>query len=124
MLQRNGAFSSRHSVSIHNNSGKSSGNNILPILRPVPSPKTPHACRPNLVRQERNFRMRRQGRENHRQRRQISAETKTAATDRRNPRTNGLSGVDLEICGSEGLGGGRDRDRTCDPLDVNEVLSR
>jgi hypothetical protein len=22
------------------------------------------------------------------------------------------------------LGGGRDRDRTCDPLDVNEVLSR
>jgi hypothetical protein len=23
-----------------------------------------------------------------------------------------------------GLGGGRDRDRTCDPLDVNEVLSR
>jgi hypothetical protein len=25
---------------------------------------------------------------------------------------------------SYGLGGGRDRDRTCDPLDVNEVLSR
>jgi hypothetical protein len=23
-----------------------------------------------------------------------------------------------------GLDGGRDRDRTCDPLDVNEVLSR
>jgi hypothetical protein len=24
----------------------------------------------------------------------------------------------------KGLNGGRDRDRTCDPLDVNEVLSR
>ena len=28
------------------------------------------------------------------------------------------------FCGFVGLDGGRDRDRTCDPLDVNEVLSR
>jgi hypothetical protein len=41
-----------------------------------------------------------------------------------NPRRNGLFGFGWEICGLEGLDGGRDRDRTCDPLDVNEVLSR
>jgi hypothetical protein len=41
-----------------------------------------------------------------------------------NPQRNGLSGVGLVISGSVGLDGGRDRDRTCDPLDVNEVLSR
>jgi hypothetical protein len=41
-----------------------------------------------------------------------------------NPHRNGLSGVSVWICGFVGLGGGRDRDRTCDPLDVNEVLSR
>ena len=39
-----------------------------------------------------------------------------------NPHRNGLSGVGIWICGSVGLDGGRDRDRTCDPLDVNEVL--
>jgi hypothetical protein len=42
----------------------------------------------------------------------------------RNPHRNGLFLVGPEICGSLGLDGGRDRDRTCDPLDVNEVLSR
>src|ERR1700730_16323895 len=41
-----------------------------------------------------------------------------------NPHRNGLSGVAAGICGFVGLDGGRDRDRTCDPLDVNEVLSR
>jgi hypothetical protein len=41
-----------------------------------------------------------------------------------NPHRNGLFSVGLEICGLERLDGGRDRDRTCDPLDVNEVLSR
>jgi hypothetical protein len=41
-----------------------------------------------------------------------------------NPRGNGLSGGGTRICSFVGLGGGRDRDRTCDPLDVNEVLSR
>jgi hypothetical protein len=41
-----------------------------------------------------------------------------------NPRRNGRFFVGLEICGLVGLNGGRDRDRTCDPLDVNEVLSR
>jgi hypothetical protein len=40
------------------------------------------------------------------------------------PRGNGLFYAGLEICGLVGLDGGRDRDRTCDPLDVNEVLSR
>ena len=41
-----------------------------------------------------------------------------------NPHRNGLSEVGAGICGFVGLDGGRDRDRTCDPLDVNEVLSR
>ena len=41
-----------------------------------------------------------------------------------NPPRNGPFEVGLKICGSERLDGGRDRDRTCDPLDVNEVLSR
>jgi hypothetical protein len=41
-----------------------------------------------------------------------------------NPRRKGLFQARLEICGLVGLDGGRDRDRTCDPLDVNEVLSR
>ena len=40
--------------------------------------------------------------------------------DRANYQTNSFR----EICGLVGLDGGRDRDRTCDPLDVNEVLSR
>src|SRR5437764_15220672 len=35
-----------------------------------------------------------------------------------------LFSVDHGFGGSGRLGGGRDRDRTCDPLDVNEVLSR
>jgi hypothetical protein len=41
-----------------------------------------------------------------------------------NPHRTGLFYVGLEMCGLSGLDGGRDRDRTCDPLDVNEVLSR
>jgi hypothetical protein len=41
-----------------------------------------------------------------------------------NPHRNGLSTVGAGVCGFVGLDGGRDRDRTCDPLDVNEVLSR
>ncbi len=40
------------------------------------------------------------------------------------PDKNGQYGVGAGICGSGRLDGGRDRDRTCDPLDVNEVLSR
>jgi hypothetical protein len=42
----------------------------------------------------------------------------------RNPHTNGPFLGGPENCGLAGLDGGRDRDRTCDPLDVNEVLSR
>jgi hypothetical protein len=41
-----------------------------------------------------------------------------------NARRNAPFGVVPETCGLRRLGGGRDRDRTCDPLDVNEVLSR
>ncbi len=40
-----------------------------------------------------------------------------------NPGKSGLFLAALKICGLVGLDGGRDRDRTCDPLDVNEVLS-
>ena len=52
-----------------------------------------------------------------------------AETERRNetleyPRKSGPFLKDDGFCGLEGLDGGRDRDRTCDPLDVNEVLSR
>jgi hypothetical protein len=39
-----------------------------------------------------------------------------------NPHRNGRSTVGAGTCGFLGLDGGRDRDRTCDPLDVNEVL--
>jgi hypothetical protein len=35
-----------------------------------------------------------------------------------------LFGIADEMRGLGTLDGGRDRDRTCDPLDVNEVLSR
>jgi hypothetical protein len=41
-----------------------------------------------------------------------------------NARRNAPFGVVPETCGLRRLDGGRDRDRTCDPLDVNEVLSR
>jgi hypothetical protein len=40
------------------------------------------------------------------------------------PNRNGPFAVDDDFYGSGRLDGGRDRDRTCDPLDVNEVLSR
>jgi hypothetical protein len=42
----------------------------------------------------------------------------------KNPRRNGLFLCGPKNYGLAGLDGGRDRDRTCDPLDVNEVLSR
>jgi hypothetical protein len=41
----------------------------------------------------------------------------------KNPRRTGLFLCGSKNCGLAGLDGGRDRDRTCDPLDVNEVLS-
>jgi hypothetical protein len=41
-----------------------------------------------------------------------------------NPRRIGLFAINNDFGGLGGLDGGRDRDRTCDPLDVNEVLSR
>jgi hypothetical protein len=40
------------------------------------------------------------------------------------PRRNGLFSNHDSFRGLARLDGGRDRDRTCDPLDVNEVLSR
>jgi hypothetical protein len=42
-------------------------------------------------------------------------------TGRANPGTNGLSELDGKT-GSEGLGGGHDRDRTCDPYHVKVAL--
>ena len=41
-----------------------------------------------------------------------------------NPHRNGPFGAGREICGLEGLDGGHDRDRTCDPYHVKVVLSR
>ena len=55
----------------------------------------------------------------------MSSETELAANDTgENPHRSGLFAVGAGIRVSVGLDGGRDRDRTCDPLDVNEVLSR
>jgi hypothetical protein len=54
----------------------------------------------------------------------ISAETGNLKIGARNPRRNGLFLIDDSFRSSGRLDGGRDRDRTCDPLDVNEVLSR
>ena len=53
----------------------------------------------------------------------LSAETRNVENRRQNPRRNGLFSIDDGFRGSGRLDGGRDRDRTCDPLDVNEVLS-
>jgi hypothetical protein len=54
----------------------------------------------------------------------VSAETGNSKTGVKNPRRNGLFLIGDGFRSSGRLGGGRDRDRTCDPLDVNEVLSR
>ena len=54
----------------------------------------------------------------------MSAETGNLKIGVKNPRRNGLFAVDVEICGLGRLGGGRDRDRTCDPYHVKVVLSR
>jgi hypothetical protein len=54
----------------------------------------------------------------------LSAETGNVQIGDKNPRRNGLFSIDDGFRGSGRLDGGRDRDRTCDPLDVNEVLSR
>jgi hypothetical protein len=68
--------------------------------------------------------MQRRRSQNRRQRHQTPAQTKKVGTDGGNPATNGLSEPDWKLRVSKRLNGGRDRDRTCDPLDVNEVLSR
>jgi hypothetical protein len=54
----------------------------------------------------------------------LAAETGNSKTGVKNPRRNGLFLIGDGFRSSGRLGGGRDRDRTCDPLDVNEVLSR
>ena len=53
----------------------------------------------------------------------MSPRLESAERYRRNPGRNGLFCLGLEICGLEGLGGGRDRDRTCDPLAVSNYHS-
>jgi hypothetical protein len=79
---------------------------------------------PKPCRRERNFLLQRRQAKNRSRRPRASLETKTADNTGENPRRNGLLAVDDDFRGSVGLDGGRDRDRTCDPLDVNEVLSR
>ncbi len=51
-------------------------------------------------------------------------ETERSEWTGENPCRNGPFADDDGFYGSGRLDGGRDRDRTCDPLDVNEVLSR
>jgi hypothetical protein len=52
----------------------------------------------------------------------FSAETGNIENKRQDPRRNGLFSIDDGFRGSGRLDGGRDRDRTCDPLDVNEAI--
>jgi hypothetical protein len=82
------------------------------------------SCRPKFSRGERNFWMQRPEAKNPPERPLLSAETGNVENRRQDPRRNGLFSIGDGFCGSGRLGGGRDRDRTCDPLDVNEVLSR
>jgi hypothetical protein len=71
-LPPNGADSSKHSVSIRSNNDDLACTEVH-----APSCKPGIVTVPILVRQERNFRMQRQGRENHDQRRRKPEETKT-----------------------------------------------
>ena len=68
--------------------------------------------------------MQRPGANNPPERPLLSAETGNSKIEGKNPRRNGLFLIGDGFRGSGRLVGGRDRDRTCDPLDVNEVLSR
>ena len=54
----------------------------------------------------------------------LSAETGNVENRSQDQRRNGLFSIDDGFRSSGRRDGGRDRDRTCDPLDVNEVLSR
>ena len=51
----------------------------------------------------------------------VSRQPKKAATI---PAETAHTGLGLGLGNYDWQDGGRDRDRTCDPLDVNEVLSR
>jgi hypothetical protein len=77
---------------------------------------------PKFSRRERNFWMQRPEAKNPLERPPSSAETGNVENGPRDPRRNGLFSIDDGFRGSRRLDGGRDRDRTCDPLDVNEVL--
>ena len=76
-----------------------------PFVLPSAAKASP-AAGPNLGRQERNFWMRRQSRQNRRQRQRTPAETIKGRTDSGNPGTNGLFEPDGKTPGSAGLGGG------------------
>ena len=54
----------------------------------------------------------------------MSAETGNVEISRQDPLERALFPERRRLCSPGRLDGGRDRDRTCDPLDVNEVLSR
>src|SRR3984893_11718299 len=81
-------------------------------------------CRSKRCRRERNFWIQRPEAKNPPERPLLSAETGNSKIGVKNPRRNGLFLIDDGFRSSGRLDGGRDRDRTCDPLDVNEVLSR
>ena len=76
----------------------------------------------SLVRQERDFWMRRRGPEIAERDNERPQRPKGPRTDSGNPGTNGLLEPDGKIPGSAGLGGGRTRARTWDPLIKSHVL--
>ena len=82
------------------------------------------SCRPKSSRGERNFWMQRLVAKNPPERPLLSAETGNVENRSQDQRRNGLFSIDDGFRSSGRRDGGRDRDRTCDPLDVNEVLSR
>src|SRR6266403_5484904 len=80
------------------------------------------SCRAEFSRGERNVWMQRPEAKNPPERPLLSAETGNVENRRQDPRRNGLVSIDDGFRGSGRLDGGAYRDRTCDPLDVNEAL--
>src|SRR5260370_15558832 len=79
---------------------------------------------PKFSRRERNFWMQRPEAKNPPERPLLSAETGNVENGRQASPRKGAFSID-DGCRSSGrLGGRRDRDRTCDPLDVKKARSR
>src|SRR5258708_37005282 len=79
---------------------------------------------PKFSRRERNFWMQRLEAKSQPKTPLISPETVNLEIGAKNPGRNGVFLIDDGFRGSGRLDGGRDWDRTCNPLDVNEALSR